>query len=45
MIDFHKIWIDQSDAARGIKEEFGTKKTKKALGYLIAEKLLNVVQA
>lgn len=38
----HKIWIEQCEAARNIKEEFGS---QKALGYLIGEKLMNFVQA
>lgn len=38
----HKIWIEQCEAARGIKEEFGS---QKALGYLIGEKFMNYVQA
>ncbi|MGH9460210.1 MAG: hypothetical protein ACRD1X_03270 [Vicinamibacteria bacterium] len=42
MTDFHKIWIDQCEAARDIKETFGL---AKALGYLIGEKLLNFVEA
>ena len=42
MIEFHKIWIEQCDAARGIRERFGT---EKALGYLIGEKLLEFVRA
>ncbi len=42
MTDFHKIWIDQCEAARGIREAFGL---EKALGYLIGEKLLNFVEA
>ncbi len=42
MIEFHKIWIEQCGAARGIKERFGT---EKALGYLIGEKLLAFVRA
>jgi hypothetical protein len=37
MEPFHKVWIDQCDAARGIKERFGD---RKALGYLIGEKLV-----
>lgn len=41
MIEFHKIWIEQCEGVRGIKEEFGT---EKALGYLIGEKLLNFVR-
>jgi hypothetical protein len=42
MIEFHKIWIEQCEAARGIAEEFGT---EKAMGYLIGEKLLNFIRA
>ncbi len=42
MIEFHKIWIEQCEAARGIEQEFGT---EKALGYLIGEKLVNFVRA
>ena len=41
-IEFHKIWIDQCEAARGIKERFGT---EKAAGYLIGEKLLEFLRA
>ena len=37
-----KIWIEQCEAAEEIKENFGV---KKALGYLIGEKLLKFVQA
>lgn len=40
--DFHKIWIKQCEAARGIREGFGV---QKALGYLIGEKLVNFVRA
>ena len=42
MIEFHKIWIAQCEAARNIKEAFGV---DKALGYLIGEKFLNFLQA
>lgn len=42
MIEFHTIWIEQCEAAEGIKEHFGT---KKAAGYLIGEKLLEFVRA
>lgn len=42
MTDFHKIWIDQCEAARDIREAFGV---QKALGYLVGEKLLNFVEA
>lgn len=41
MKPFHKIWIDQCEAAQGIKEQYGI---KKALGYLIGEKLVNFVE-
>jgi hypothetical protein len=33
-----KIWIEQSEAARNIEDEFGT---DNALDYLIGEKFLN----
>jgi len=39
--EFHKIWIEQCEAACGIREDFGI---QKALGYLIGEKLLNFVR-
>jgi hypothetical protein len=42
MPEFHKVWIDQCEAARDIKEAFGT---PKALGYLIGEKLMNFIRA
>ena len=42
MRPYHKIWIDQCEAAQGIKEQYGI---KKALGYLIGEKLVNFVEA
>ncbi len=42
MIEFHKIWIEQCEGARGIKEEFGA---EKAIGYLMGEKLVNFVRA
>jgi len=42
MREFHKIWIEQCDAARNIREAFGL---QKALGYLIGEKLLNFLRA
>jgi hypothetical protein len=41
MIEFHKIWIAQCEAARNIKDAFGV---DKALGYLIGEKFLNFLQ-
>jgi hypothetical protein len=42
MREFHKIWIDQCEAARDIRDGFGL---QKALGYLIGEKLLNFLRA
>lgn len=41
IIDFHKLWIEQCEGARHIKDEFGT---GKALGYLIGEKLVDFVR-
>jgi hypothetical protein len=37
-----KIWVDQSEAARRIEDEFGT---DKALAYLVGEKFLNFLEA
>jgi hypothetical protein len=37
---FHKIWVQQCRATRGIKRRFGV---KSALDYLIGEKLMNFV--
>ena len=42
MREFHKIWIDQCEAAGDIRNEFGL---QKALGYLIGEKFLNFLRA
>jgi hypothetical protein len=42
MIEFHKIWIEQCEAAEAIKDRFGT---EKAAGYLIGEKLLEFISA
>ena len=39
---FHEIWIEQCDAARGIRLEFGA---HAALDYLVGEKLVNFVRA
>lgn len=41
-MEFHKIWVEQCEAARGIEDEFGT---DKALDYLIGEKFLNFLEA
>jgi len=42
MDEFSDIWIEQCDAARDIRDAWGT---RKALGYLIGEKLLNHIRA
>ena len=42
MDEFSEIWIEQCEAARDIRDAFGT---RKALGYLIGEKFLNYVRA
>ncbi len=41
-MEFHKIWIEQCEAARGIENEFGT---QKALDYLVGEKFINFFEA
>ena len=41
-MDFHKIWIEQCEAARGIEDEFGT---QKSLEYLVGEKFLDFLAA
>ncbi len=38
----HEIWIEQCDAARGIKLRYGV---KAAFDYAVAEKLLNFASA
>ena len=40
-MEFHKIWIEQCEAARGIEDEFGV---QKALDYLIGDKFLNFLE-
>ena len=40
-MQFHKIWIVQCEAARGIEDAFGT---LSALTYLVGEKFLNYLQ-
>lgn len=37
MRTFHELWIEQCEAARDIREEFGL---DKAIGYLVGKKLL-----
>jgi hypothetical protein len=41
-IEFHKVWIEQCEAAQGIREEFGL---QNALEYLIGEKLFSFIEA
>jgi hypothetical protein len=41
-VQFHKIWVQQCRATRGIKRRFGV---KDALDYLIGEKLMNFADA
>lgn len=42
MPEFHKIWIDQCAATRGIEEQFGV---KDATRYLIGEKFFHFLKA
>jgi hypothetical protein len=42
MVEFHKIWIEQCEAARHIREAYGL---EKALGYLIGETFLDFLEA
>ena len=37
MLNLHKIWMEQCDAARGIEDQFGT---VSAMSYLVGEKFL-----
>jgi hypothetical protein len=39
---FHEIWVEQCEAAEGIKRRYGT---KVAFDYLVAEKLFNFADA
>jgi hypothetical protein len=41
-MDFHKIWQEQCETTRAIRERFGV---ENALDYLIGEKLLNFAKA
>jgi len=41
-IQFHKTWVRQCQATRGIKRRYGI---KSALDYLIGEKLMNFADA
>ena len=42
MDEFSDIWIEQCEAAREIRDAWGI---RKALGYLVGEKLLNYIRA
>ena len=42
MDEYSDIWLEQCDAAREIRDAWGT---NKALGYLIGEKFLNYLRA
>ena len=42
MDEFSDIWIEQCEAARDIRDAWGP---RKALGYLVGEKLLNYIRA
>ena len=42
MLNLHKIWIEQCEATRGIKDHFGT---ERAMSYLVGEKFLNYLDA
>jgi hypothetical protein len=39
---WHEIWLEQVEAAQGIKQRYGV---RDAFDYLVAEKLLNFVEA
>ena len=41
-MEFHKIWIEQCEAAENVEGEFGT---QQALDYLVGEKFLNFLEA
>ena len=41
-MQFHRVWIDQCEAAEGIAEKFGR---DDAITYLIGEKFMNFVEA
>jgi hypothetical protein len=42
MLNLHKIWIEQCEATRGIKDHFGT---ERAMSYLVGEKFLQYLDA
>jgi hypothetical protein len=41
-MDFHKIWQEQCEATRAIRERFGV---ENALNYLVGKKLVNFAKA
>lgn len=41
MVEFHRIWIEQCQATRRIRDEYGV---EKALGYLIGEKMVSFMR-
>ena len=41
-MDYHKIWQEQCEATRAIRERFGV---ENALDYLVGEKLVNFAKA
>ena len=42
MIEFHRIWVEQVQAAHHIREDHGV---ERALGYLVGEKFLSHLRA
>jgi hypothetical protein len=42
MLNLHKIWIEQCEAARGIEDQFGI---VDAMKYLVGEKFLHYLEA
>jgi hypothetical protein len=42
MLNLHKIWIEQCEAARGIEDQFGT---VDAMKYLVGEKFMHYLEA
>src|SRR6266581_2167594 len=42
MLNLHKIWIEQCEAARGIEDQFGT---VDAMKYLVGEKFMHYLDA
>jgi hypothetical protein len=41
LIEFHKVWIAQCEAAREIRARYGT---QEAIGYLVGEKLVEYLR-